>query len=158
MPTFDEVYRKHVSVVLRVAARAVGRYDIAEELAAEAFLALHRQFDRIDTEQLPGWLLTVVRRRATDYWRRQKLEQLWMRDPAAAREPAVRPVEVSDDLFAHTALKQVHKACLVLRYRYDMSREEIASRLGLTETQVRGHLQYALTLLRKNMEPKESRP
>jgi RNA polymerase sigma-70 factor (ECF subfamily) len=46
-------------------------------------------------------------------------------------------------------LKPVHRACLILRYSHGMSRAEIAGHLGLTETQVRGHLQYALTLLRK---------
>jgi DNA-directed RNA polymerase specialized sigma24 family protein len=38
-----------------------------------------------------------------------------------------------------------------------MSREEIAHRLGLTDTQVRGHLQYALTLLRKSLDLEEGR-
>ena len=37
----------------------------------------------------------------------------------------------------------------MLRYSYGMTRAEIAQQLGLSETQVRGHLQYALTLLRK---------
>ncbi|MGR9889480.1 sigma factor-like helix-turn-helix DNA-binding protein [Escherichia coli] len=38
---------------------------------------------------------------------------------------------------------------MMLRYGYGMTRAEIASRTGLTETQVKGYLQYALTLLRK---------
>lgn len=53
-------------------------------------------------------------------------------------------------------LKPVHRACLILRYVHDMTRDEIAARLGLSETQVKGHLQYARTLLRAGLE-KESR-
>jgi DNA-directed RNA polymerase specialized sigma24 family protein len=43
----------------------------------------------------------------------------------------------------------VHRVCLALRYVQGMTRAEIAARTGLTEMQVKGHLQYALTLLRK---------
>jgi DNA-directed RNA polymerase specialized sigma24 family protein len=37
----------------------------------------------------------------------------------------------------------------MLRYVHGSSRSEIASQLALSETQVKGHLQYALALLRK---------
>jgi RNA polymerase sigma-70 factor (ECF subfamily) len=46
-------------------------------------------------------------------------------------------------------LKQVHRVCLLLRYVHGMTRAEIAAQTGLTEMQVKGHLQYGLTLLRK---------
>ena len=150
MASFDDVYRQHLPTVLRVAARVVGRRDVAEEITADAFLELYRQFDRIDLDRLPGWLLTVVRNRGIDYWRRQQTERLFVQHtPAssAAGEPPAR----SSNLFAHPALKPVHRVCLVLRYEHGLSREEIGRRLGLTDTQVRGHLQYALTLLRKSL-------
>jgi len=150
MATFDEVYRRHLPTVLRVAARVVGRRDVAEEITADTFLELYRQFDRIDVDRLPGWLLTVVRNRAIDYWRRQQTERLLIQDPVTApARSETRPSE--QHLFAHPALKPIHRVCLVLRYQHGLSREEIGSRLGLTDTQVRGHLQYALTLLRKNL-------
>jgi DNA-directed RNA polymerase specialized sigma24 family protein len=38
-----------------------------------------------------------------------------------------------------------------------MSRTEIATSTGLSETQVKGHLQYALELLRKNYVKSEAR-
>ena len=151
MEAFDDVYRRHLPAVLRAATRVVGRRDVAEELTADAFLELYRQFDRIDLDRLPGWLLTVVRNRGIDYWRRQQTERLFAHDegaPEVVPEPATR---VGGNLFAHPALKPVHRVCLVLRYEHELSREEIARRLGLTDTQVRGHLQYALTLLRKHM-------
>ena len=150
MEAFDDVYRRHLPVVLRAAARVVGRRDVAEEITADAFLELYRQFDRIDLNRLPGWLLTVVRNRGIDYWRRQQTERLLVQDapaPVAGGDPAPSP----GNLFAHPALKPIHRVCLVLRYQHGLSREEIGRRLGLTDTQVRGHLQYALTLLRKNL-------
>lgn len=56
-----------------------------------------------------------------------------------------------EHLFAHPALKPVHRVCLILRYQHGLSRDDIGRRLGLTDTQVRGYLLYALTLLRKNL-------
>ena len=150
MATFDDVYRRHLPVVLRTAARVVGRRDVAEEITADAFLELYRQFDRIDVDRLPGWLLTVVRNRGIDYWRRQQTERLLVQDVPATPEPG-DPAPSGENLFTHPALKPIHRVCLLLRYQHGLSREEIGRRLGLTDTQVRGHLQYALTLLRKNL-------
>lgn len=150
MATFDDVYRRHLPTVLRAAARVVGRRDVAEELTADAFLELYRQFDRIEVERLPGWLLTVVRNRAIDYWRRQQTERLLVQDAPPSPIPG-DPRPSRDHLFAHPALKPIHRVCLVLRYQHGLSRDEIARRMGLTDTQVRGHLQYALTLLRKHL-------
>lgn len=151
--TFDAVYRRHLPAVLRAACRAVGRRDVAEEITADAFLELHRRFDRIDHERLPGWLITVVRNRAVDYWRRQLLERQFADQPAATTVPPDVPVPApaDQDLFAHPSLKPVHRTCLSLRYKHELTREEIGARLGLSETQVRGHLQYGLTLLRKHV-------
>jgi RNA polymerase sigma-70 factor (ECF subfamily) len=151
MATFEELYRLHMPVVLRAAWRAVGRRDVAEEIAADAFLALHRQLDRIDAGQLPAWLITVVRNKATDYWRRQQVEQRHADELVTApmhdrRDPGLVP-----QLLDSPSLKPVHRACLLLRYVHGMSRVEIGARLGLSDTQVRGHLQYALTLLRKEV-------
>ena len=41
----------------------------------------------------------------------------------------------------------------MLRYVQGMTRAEVAAALELTETQVKGYLQYALKLLRKTHAP-----
>ena len=75
MRTFEELYREHVQSVFRFAMRMTGNREEAEDLTSEAFLALHRNLGSIDTSLLPGWLLTVVRNRARDGWRRQVIEE-----------------------------------------------------------------------------------
>ncbi len=145
MAAFEELYRQHAQAVFRYAMRVCGRRETAEDLTSEAFLSLFRNFDSVDQSQLPAWLLTVVRNRARDLWRHRVVEQ---RYETQSIEPiSVEPAEPG--ILDSVDLKPVHRACLVLRYSYGMSRAEIAAHTGLTETQVRGHLQYALTLLRK---------
>ena len=133
--------------------RCVGRPDVAEDLAADAFLKLYKAFDRIDISQLPGWLLTIVRNAAVDYWRHAAVEHRYLAkldpEPVANAAPAVQQW-----LDASPALKPIHRACLVLRYVHGCPRADIAARLGLTELQVKGYLQYALDLLRKELVQK----
>jgi RNA polymerase sigma-70 factor (ECF subfamily) len=120
---------------------------VAEDLTSDAFLALHRNLAGIDQDQLPGWLLTVVRNRARDQWRRQMVERRYADQFAAAPEPEAPPMERW--MLESADLKPVHRVCLALRYVQGMTRAEIATRTGLSEMQVKGHLQYGLTLLRK---------
>src|SRR5260221_11897034 len=90
MGTFEDVYSEHALAVYRFALSVVGRKDLAEDLTAEAFLALWRNFDGIDQSQLPGWLIAVVRNRARDCWRRQQVERRHLEemvDPSPAAPP-----------------------------------------------------------------------
>lgn len=150
MTDFDSVYRQHLAAVFRYAVRVVGRRDVAEEITSDTFVTLYKTFETIDTTQLPGWLFTVVRNRAMDYWRRAAVEQRFREQLEA--EPASGPTgTVMEWLEAVPALKPVHRACLILRYVHGLERREIAARLGLTENQVKGHLQYSRELLRRGL-------
>ena len=151
---FETLYRQHVQSVYRFALRCVSRKDLAEDLTSEAFLALFRNLDHIDVSRLPGWLLTVVRNRARDHWRRQVVEERYAGEPAAESggEP---PLERW--LLESTDLKPVHRTCLMLRYVYGMTRAEIAAKTGLGELQVKGYLQYGLEVLRRSYTTEVSR-
>jgi RNA polymerase sigma-70 factor, ECF subfamily len=151
MGSFEDVYRRHVQAVYRFALSVAGRKEAAEDLTSDAFLALYRNFDGIDQTQLPGWLLTVVRNRARDLWRRQAVEQRHAAE--LMRTANARPTPALERwILDSPELKPVHRTCLMLRYVHGMTRAEIASRVGLSESQVKGYLQYALVLLRKALD------
>jgi RNA polymerase sigma-70 factor, ECF subfamily len=153
MGTFEALYQRHVQAVFRFAMSVTGRRETAEDLTSEAFLALHRNLDAIDHSQLPGWLLTVVRNRARDLWRRQVVEQRYIESLANEAPSEAPPME--SWILDSADLKPIHRTCLMLRYVYGMTRAEIASKTGLSETQIKGHLQYGLSLLRKAFERQE---
>lgn len=150
MKDFEALYRKFAPAVYRASMRYVGRPEIAEEITSEAFLALYQQLEQVDESQLPAWLFTVAKRRAIDHWRKQ------LQEDKAAQETFEEAVEMPagadfEALLRHCEnLKPVHRVCLVLRYVHGMSRSEIATRIGLDELQVKGHLQYALKLLKQH--------
>jgi RNA polymerase sigma-70 factor (ECF subfamily) len=151
---FDELYREHLQAVFRFALRCVSNRSLAEDLTSEAFLALYRNLERIDASLLPGWLFAVVRNRARDHWRRQVVEQRYAERAAEPQPTEAPPLERW--LLESGNLKPVHRTCLMLRYVYGMTRVEIASKTGLSEMQVKGHLQYALELLRKTFKQGET--
>jgi RNA polymerase sigma-70 factor, ECF subfamily len=144
-PRFEDIYARHADAVFRFALRLVGRRDVAEDITSETFLELVQQGDRIETDRLPGWLYTVARNRAMDYWRRRTLENRF----AAGYEEPIQPEPTYEpNLFDHTSLRPVHRVCLVLRYVHGMTQAEIAQHTGLSEMQIKGYLQYARQLLR----------
>lgn len=149
MGSFEDLYRRHVHAVYRFALSVAGSRETAEDLTSEAFLALYRRIEAIDQAQLPGWLLTVVRNRARDLWRHQAVELRYTAELAGRSVAHTPPLQrqILDD----PGLKPIHRTCLVLRYVHGMTRAEIASTIGLSESQVKGHLQYALSLLRKSL-------
>lgn len=151
MAEFDELYRTHVQSVFRFALRCVSNRALAEDLTAEAFLELYRHRNDIDASRLPAWLLTVVQNRARDHWRRQQVELRHAESAVVSDrvDPVEPPSALETWILESDELKDVHRAVLMLRYVEDMTRTEIASATGLTENQVKGYLQYALTLVRK---------
>jgi RNA polymerase sigma-70 factor (ECF subfamily) len=152
MGSFEDLYRQHVQAVFRFALSVVNDKAAAEDLTSEAFLALHRNLDAIDQALLPGWLLTVVRNRARDLWRRRVREQRYALEILDSGDPMTEPPreDLEQWLLNEPALKPIHRTCLMLRYVHDLTRAEIAAKTGLSETQVKGHLQYGLVVLRRN--------
>jgi len=154
---FESLYRQHAQAVFRFAMSITRRKEIAEDLTSEAFLALHREMASIDPSQLPAWLLTVVRNRARNMWRHQVIEERYVAEMKPAAPPTAPPAPSLEEwILESPALKPVHRLCVMLRYVSGMTRAEIAAETGLSEMQVKGHLQYALSLLRKAHEGREA--
>jgi RNA polymerase sigma-70 factor, ECF subfamily len=153
---FNGIYRQHADAVFCVCLRSVTRREIAEEIASEVFLTLYQSVDSVTRDQAPAWLFTVAKRRAADYWSRWYLEQRWS-DGDVPSEPQTRiqsriPEYSLDDLLSRCSnLKPIHRVCIILRFAHGLSRSEIATQTGLSEFQVKGHLQYALTVLRDTL-------
>jgi len=147
MSGFEEIYDQHFRAVFRFALRCVGKRELAEDLTSEAFLALYQNWSKIDPGQLPAWLITVVKNRAVDHWRKSAREELYAEPPAEAATEF--DSQLGGFLLENKSLKPAHRVCLILRYVHGMSREEIAQELGMTDNQVKGTLQYALELLRQ---------
>lgn len=74
---FDRWVSDHAAVLYRVACRQLGNRHDAEDVVQDAFrsawLSRHL-FDASRSER--AWLLTILRRRASDHWRRRNGKEL----------------------------------------------------------------------------------
>lgn len=147
---FDRIYRENADRVFRQAFRSAGRRDIAEEITGDAFLALYRHGEKLDGTRALAWLITVVRNLAMDYWRRSAVENRYLE---RVSEPVTEPEDGGwEAILQDPDLKPAHRTCLILRYVHGMDRAEICQATGFAENQVKSYLQYALVILRRNLE------
>lgn len=154
---FRGLLREHSSMVYSVALRLLGDPGLAEEVAQDVFLELHRWLPRLEGEDhVRHWLRRVTTHRATDAFRRRSVRpegqaEEW--DEMFDRAPAAGHVRESP---MQTAMERVllslpltQRTVLVLRYGEDLSPEEIARSTGQPLATVKSHLQRGLQLLRR---------
>lgn len=157
---------KRVLDALRPRMLAVlARYQIpsadGEDLVQEAILVTLERWEQIDN--VPGWLLSVLRYRCSTY---QRHRLCWKRlvqtmDPdelQAIAIPLDPPQELCD---IHCDLQKLvrnldtgERRLLVLRFAQDLGRSEVASRIGCHPANVTKVLRRILIRLRAAAAPR----
>ena len=119
-----------------------GARHSAEDIAQEAFLAAHRNWDKIVTlEQPAAWVRRVAANMAVSAVRRRVSEARALLRLASRREP-LEELPENDDAFwaAVRALPKRQAQAIALHYLEDLSTIEIAQILECSESTVRVHL------------------
>ena len=145
-PGLVDLYRDRYGPMVRLAYLLTGSNEVAEELVQDAFVRVHRAWDRAASP--PAYLRTTVVNLCRSHHRRRRLE--------ISRRP--RPdddaVLVADELWdALARLPHRHRAALVLRFYEDLPDRDIAALLGCREATVRSSIHRGLARLRKEIEP-----
>jgi len=149
---FADLVRRHQAMVFSLALRIVSNRALAEELAQDVFLQLHRNLSGIESgAHVTHWLRRVVSHRAIDLARQHaRRPQTSLSDVA---EPAVSSVE-RDPLMVRrlrsliAALPAAPRAVLTLRFQEDLDPSEIARVLEMPLNTVKSHLRRGLAVLR----------
>src|SRR6187401_1179971 len=135
----DKVYRSDWSRIVAALIRLVGDFDLAEEVAQEAFAAAVDQWPVSGVPEFPrAWIIQTARHKAIDRIRRQaryqeKLESYAVNELAEAiEEPDYDTSEIPDDRLrliftcCHPALGLEAQVALTLRTLCGLETEEIA--------------------------------
>lgn len=156
--TFRGLVERHQGRVFSIAFRILGESGVAEEVAQDVFLELHRSLARLESEEhVAAWVRRVACHRATDALRRRAA-----RGDAAAEEyqdgMALRPV-VRDFMPLMNRVEQLlltlppqQRAVMLLRYQEDLEPEDIALELKMPLATVRSYLQRGVKMLRAKAE------
>jgi RNA polymerase sigma-70 factor (ECF subfamily) len=148
--------RRHQGLVFSLVYHFLHDRNMAEEVAQEVFLALHRHMADIQSpEHAVFWLRKVSLQRAIDVARRRKRRPQVSLDDVP--EPAA-PASPRDPLLGETlrrlvaTLPEAPRTVMILRYQEDLDPSEISTLLEMPIGTVKSHLQRSLSLLREKLE------
>ena len=142
-----ELFVRHWPDVWRAAFGILGRRDLADDVAQDAFERAFGALDRFDSGRaFAPWLHRIVVNRALDVARRERriVALADVAEPSSVDQPE------SDDAFlrALDALAPERRAVCVLRFGLGYSPAEIAVLLGVPVGTVHSRLGRALAELR----------
>jgi RNA polymerase sigma-70 factor, ECF subfamily len=141
--TFSAFYGSEYHAVVALAYALTGRAAVAEELAQDAFLVTHRNWERISAYDVPGaFVRRVVANMAVSFARRLAAEARALARLAARSPKWSAPLEPPDANFWRSvrSLPRRQAQVLALRYLEDLPDDEIAGILGCSSATVRVHL------------------
>ena len=147
-PTWDEpfvdLYRTRYDAMVRLAYLLTGDRSAAEELAQDAFVAVHRNWGRAANPN--AYLRTAVVNACRSWGRRKALER--DRRPRPAEPYSLVADEMWDTL---QTLPERQRTAVVLRFYEDLPDHEIAELLGCRQGTVRTLVHRGLAALKEEL-------
>jgi RNA polymerase sigma-70 factor (ECF subfamily) len=151
-PAFAALYERYAPMVHGILLARVP-WGEAADLAQDVFLQAMRTLRSLrDPAAFGGWLATIARNRARDYYRRSK-ETVELNEElhgasgntTAARAEALQVLEVIREL------PDAYRETLILRLVEGLTGPEIAERTGLTAGSVRVNLHRGMQMLKEKL-------
>jgi RNA polymerase sigma-70 factor (ECF subfamily) len=142
----EAIVHQFSTMVFRLISRFFRYREDIEDIAQDVFLKVFARIDQVrPDENFPGWLARVTVNTCYDELRktRRRKEALETYAPEMAAEQTVAPKEPDSLGKARLALQRLDpklRIPLVLKEVEDMSVEEIAKTMGLTQTNVKVRL------------------
>ena len=154
------LYAVHWRPMVRLAWLFVHDDLLAEEIAQDAFVSLHRKWNDVREGRGAAYLRQCVVNGARSALRHHKVEQRYLESTrargrlhVASAEDEAMSVTGTDELFGRLQrLPDRQREVLVLRYFLDLSEAQIAETLGIAPGSVKAHAHRGLAALRTQME------
>jgi RNA polymerase sigma-70 factor (ECF subfamily) len=152
----EAVWHRHYGDVYRYALTLTRSHEDAQEIASDVFERALRSWTAVPQAPLP-WLLVVTRRLATDRWRRARRLASILTSSRRREVSEAGAGERRSEFWAwfeslSTVLTSRQVEVLALRYRRDLTDEQVADVMGLTPSGVRSLVARALDALRAHPE------
>jgi RNA polymerase sigma-70 factor (sigma-E family) len=152
---FEAFVERNSRELGRLAYLMVGDRDAADDLTADALLAAWRQWDTVLASDHPmAYVRRVVINMAATRVRRLVRERRWMvmfQSDALEVAPGTDSAAVVDVRSALVRLPPGRRACVVLRYAFDLSEQEVAELLGVSIGTVKSQTSKGAEQLRRRL-------
>ena len=149
---FDRFYQRHLGLVRATALAKTGDVGLADDLTQETMLRAWRAFDSLKDRDDAGqraWLLTALRHRAVEAWRRSKAEEPLSETLTESEGNAALKLDVAKAL---STLSDSDRELIVLRYFEGCDATEIGRTLRLPPGTVRRKLGEARQRLERALQ------
>ncbi len=129
---FHAYFEQHHASLSRLAYLMTGESDVADDLAADALTEIWRHWDRVAAAAEPAaYGHGIVMNLARNWIRRRGRERMLSWEMFRRTRDTDIPA-VLDVRGALGRLPERRRACVVLRYAYDMPEREVATILGIS--------------------------
>jgi RNA polymerase sigma-70 factor (ECF subfamily) len=154
---FDALYRREYKSIRALAWALTGNSWTAEDIAQEAFLRAHREWNRISAYDEPGaWVRRVAINLATSVLRRRVREGRALLRLGGQRQDEFVMADPDREFWsALRSLPRQQAAVLALHYYEDLPVADIAAVLDLAEGTVKAHLHKARANLARRLSLSE---
>ncbi len=150
---FAELVRRYDRRVRAIVAEKVRGREAREELVHQTFYLAFRNLEQLeDRERLEPWLARIASRCAIEHLRRDAAgrgREARLEESEIGREPVDGRAWIWEEV---ERLPRSLGEVLVMRYRLLLSYREIAQRLGVPLSTVRGRIHEARRALRARLE------
>jgi len=162
MSALGELVRRHQSRVLKIAYRTLGKWDLAQDVAQETFLRVHRAAGKYKPKaKFTTWLYRIVVNLCLDEKRRRarngmSLEEVSFDAPGGLDHDFVEKKEIVQLVAAAVeSLPERQRIALVLHRYEGLSHDQIAEITGWSRSAVESLLVRAYANLRKKLSKME---
>jgi RNA polymerase sigma-70 factor (sigma-E family) len=152
--SIESLFHAHYPHIVYTAFALVGDWDLAEQLAQEAYLRLWRRWSWIaDPQAAPTYLQRIVVNLSRETIRRRVIERRALKARSMERPPPEPDAaEVVALRRAINTLPARKRECVVLRYLLGMSEAETAGLLGVSVGTVKSQTHKGLHQLRDRLD------
>jgi RNA polymerase sigma-70 factor (sigma-E family) len=155
----EQLYVAHYAGLVRLAVLLLRDQGLAEDVVQDAFVAMHRRWDRVDPDKAPAYLRQAVVNRSRSALRHRGVVARHRPEPAPDAPPAdasvLRIERRTAVLDALAALPTRQREVLALRYFLDLSEADIARTLGISRGAVKSHASRGAAALRARLSREE---
>ncbi|MEU3557605.1 SigE family RNA polymerase sigma factor [Streptomyces fragilis] len=150
---FHAFFERHYAELSRLAHLLTGEPDAADDLAADALLALWQRWDRMRDADHPaayarGVVANLARTRIRSTVReRRRIALFWPQREERTENPDVPGVVDVQEALRRLPFRK--RACVVLRHAFDLSEKDTALALGVSVGTVKSQTSKAMAELQR---------
>ncbi|MBK3573682.1 SigE family RNA polymerase sigma factor [Streptomyces sp. MBT65] len=154
---FHAFFERHYAELSRLAHLLTGEADAADDLAADALLALWHRWDRVRAADHPaayarGVVANLARTRIRSAVReRRRVALFWSQREEKTENPDVAGVVDVQEALRRLPFRK--RACVVLRHAFDLSEKDTALALGVSVGTVKSQTSKGMAELQRLLGP-----